>query len=184
MEKSDGSYVNPSLSDELRRWTVVTVRTAEGVDPDLEPIVQEAAEVELEATHRFAPIAIPSRTKASLRKNSYYGHTGPPPSQLVAISRDLRADAVAIVSVRRFDPYPPAQLCISLEIHATDTGALLFAGSALIDSGDKDTSSKIRSYREETGTDVHETDAAPAPIVSRERLARFACREALGSCPR
>jgi hypothetical protein len=174
------AFVAPALTRASGLPTVVVVRGAEGVDSEEAAVVEAAAALELEATGRFAPLALSRGMSAALSRESASWTSGPPPLTLVGLSRRFGADAIAVLVVRSFDPYPPAQISIALEVHATETMALLFSGSLAIDCGDGDAASELRSYRRETGDAVHEPRGRPVVVLSRERLARFACRELMG----
>lgn len=132
------------------------------MSPELQQVVNRAALAELEGSQRFLPLALPPEATQELIEASVDWQRGPPADRLVSLSRSWGADAVALVSVRRFDPYPPMRLILSLEVHSTDTGALLFASS----------------YEAQEGNTWR-----PARTLSRERFAREACAELLHEVP-
>ena len=138
------------------------MRGASDVPVDLQRVVAQAALAELEQGRRFLPLALPPEESQELEEASVDWQRGPPAHELVALSRSWGADAVALVSVRRFDPYPPMRLILSLEVHSTETGALLFA-------------SGHEAYEGPSGR--------PARVLSKERFAREACEELLAEVP-
>jgi hypothetical protein len=149
-------YVSPALSHAARLRTAIVLRPAAGLDEDALAVVCEAVAAELEATGRFAPTPLPRALAAPLAQEAARWQKGPPASTLVALARDRGTEALAILSVRRFDPYPPAQLSFALDVASTETGALLFSGAMALDASES---------------------ARFADSLSMERLARLASRE-------
>lgn len=172
-------YRAPALDAPARLWCAVAVSGGDGVDPEQASLVREAVTAELEATGRFAPIATCQARPAAHGHRSVDVHAGPDPRALVELSRASGADALALVHVRRFDPYPPMQLSVSIVIHSTETGALLYSNAAAVDVGDVSTELLLRVHG--TGAESREPSGRPISVLSRDRFARFVCREVLAS---
>lgn len=171
-------YVAPSLTHASGVPVVVIARGGEGVGPEELALASAALDRELEATGRFAPILLSRDESARLAAQSARWVSAPPAETLVALSRRHGADAVAVALVRTFDPYPPAQLSLAVSIHATESLTLLFSGSVCVDGGESGVARELRSYRSDSSEAVREPSGLPVTL-SRERLARFACRALL-----
>ncbi|MBL4850174.1 MAG: hypothetical protein JKY65_31995 [Planctomycetes bacterium] len=123
------AYVSPSLHNTRDLWTLVSVQADPLLDPELVLAVRQAVAAELEATPSLEPMFLSPAEQVELEQETESWYRRPPTYALVGLSRRFGADAVAVLRLRHFDPYPPASVSLQIQIHSTETGALLFASS-------------------------------------------------------
>lgn len=152
------AFRSPDLERVSRAWTLVVVRASPAVRPELEGLLEVALHDELAATGRFVPLGLPPEEEAALAERSRAWQSGPRPEVLVGLSREFGADALALVTVHGFDPYPPLRLALSIEVHSAVDGTLLYA---------------------HTCEDSAAEPGRPAQLEPREVYARRVCRELL-----
>lgn len=172
---ASAEYQAPSLC-EARRWTLVLVRAGAEVGPEERALVEREARAALAGTRLLLPL--PDAPPVGLLQDDGAWPETPPPRLLVEASRTHQADAVAVVGVWSFDPYPPARVELTLEVHSAETGALLYANSArfLGDAGDM--SSLLLDPEALVATARHGAPPRrPARYLSRDAMARAACQE-------
>lgn len=158
--------------DDARRWTAVVIRAEEGVGRDEVRLVEAEARAALASTGRF--LLLPAATAEPAADGPWRG--GPPPRLLIELARASGADALAVVGVRWFDPYPPARVGLTLEVHSTETGALLYSNEVVLEAG----ASGGLDPSVAMGTLLRGGCAAPARLLSRGALAREACVALVG----
>ena len=123
------AYVSPSLDSTRELWTLVTVQADPLMDPDLVREIRRAVAEELEASPALEPMFLSPAQESELAEETRSWYRRPPTHALVSLSRRFGADAIAVLRLRRFDPYPPAYVSLQVQVHSTETGALLFASS-------------------------------------------------------
>lgn len=158
--------------DDARRWTAVVVRAEEGVGRDEARLVLVEARAALVSTGRF--LLLPAAPPGPEGETPWRG--GPPPRLLIEVARESGADALAVVGVRWFDPYPPARVGLTLEVHSTETGGLLYSNEVMLEAG---TAAGL-DPSVAMGTLMRGGCAAPARLLSRGALAREACVALVG----
>lgn len=169
---ASAEYEAPSL-EEARRWTLLVVRAAPDVGPEEQALVERAARDAMARTGLLLPL--PPGRAGPLEQDAGAWAEMPPPRLLVEASRGQGADAVGVLGVRRFDPYPPARVELTLEVHSTETGALLYAHSVALEGSGALSRLALGPDALANAALRGDCPRRPARHLSRFALAREAC---------
>ena len=112
------SYVSEDLDLACARGplrTLISFRARPGEGEAVQRLVERSFLQELEATGRFVPIA--ASRYDDLVHEAWQPH-GPPAWLLERLSQE-GVEALAMVSLRNYEPFPSQELALSVEIHST-----------------------------------------------------------------
>ena len=112
------SYVSEDLDLACARGplrTLISFRARPGEGDAVRALVERSFLRELEATGRFVPVA--AARYDELSQEAWHPH-GPPAWLLERLAQE-GVEALAMVSLRNYEPFPAQELALSVEIHST-----------------------------------------------------------------
>ena len=170
------------LPVDVRRVALLPVWSSRPVDAQSLESLDRAFNVALTRAARFETIPVSRPQMRDWFKQASLGSTDALPANLFAQLREhLAADAVLLVDLTHYSPYPPLAIGLRTRLIRLDTGATLWATDELFDAALAATAAGARRHHLQ-GADGP-ADLSPTALQSPARFALYAADTLVGTLP-